>query len=116
MNPNSTSYPHYGARGISVCDRWLEFTAFRDDMGERPAGHTLDRIDTDGDYGPSNCRWATESEQQRNKRKSRVTPEIEKEIYALRAAGHSLSKTAASLGLLLYDVKNVLYRWKRRGK
>lgn len=70
-NPNATGYGRYGGRGITVCDRWrADFTAFLADMGERPSiDHSIDRIDTDGNYEPSNCRWATRSEQQQNKRR-----------------------------------------------
>lgn len=70
-NPNVERYICYGGRGIKVCDRWLNsFQNFLEDMGRRPDnGYSIDRINVDGDYEPSNCRWATASEQQQNKRK-----------------------------------------------
>lgn len=68
-NKNSTSYKWYGARGIKVCKKWESFDSFYKDMGERPKGMTLDRIDSNKNYEPSNCKWSTPSEQALNRRK-----------------------------------------------
>lgn len=66
-NPKNARYASYGARGISVCERWMDVLNFVADMGPRPEGKTLDRWpDTSGDYEPGNCRWATPQEQNRN--------------------------------------------------
>lgn len=66
-NPRNKDFRHYGGQGVRVCERWQSFENFYADMGE-PNGLTLDRVDCSGDYEPGNCRWATWSQQNRNKR------------------------------------------------
>lgn len=69
LNPNNPYYSYYGGRGITVCERWREsFEDFLQDMRERPPGHSLDRIDNDGNYEPGNCRWVLPAMQTENRR------------------------------------------------
>lgn len=68
-NPNNADYPNYGGRGIAVCSRWADFALFFADMGPRPEGKTLDRINSNGGYSPDNCRWLDSEGQANNQRR-----------------------------------------------
>jgi hypothetical protein len=68
LNPRSKNFPQYGGRGIRVCERWQDFENFLADMGEKPVGTSIDRVDMNGNYELSNCRWVTSKDQARNRR------------------------------------------------
>ena len=91
-------YPDYGGRGIKVCERWLSFDAFLADMGDRPPGLSLDRRDNDGDYTPDNCRWATQTEQNRNSRHCKLTFAKVEEILGRLEHGERPASIAARFG------------------
>jgi hypothetical protein len=96
------AYPRYGGRGIKICARWNLFEHFFADMGARPPGHCLDRIDNNGDYSPENCRWATWIEQQNNRRDCRY--------YTMDGRTQSLSQWARELGIKQDTAKKRLNR------
>jgi len=115
-NPNHKSFAGYGGRGISVCDSWMNSVeAFLKDMGRRPSPqHSIDRKNNDGNYEPGNCRWAIQSEQNRNKRCTRLNVDIVRKIRALAKDSHRLCEIARMLNVPYTSVKNVVlgYIWK----
>jgi hypothetical protein len=90
-NPNNVNWPRYGGRGITVDPRWDSFQNFIDDMGEKPPGMQIDRIDNDGPYAPGNCRWATATEQANNRSTNR--------LITFDGRTQTLSKWAFEVGL-----------------
>ena len=91
-NPKTGAYRYYGGRGIKVCDRWQnDFSAFEADMGPRPPGLTVERVDNDGPYAPWNCKWATRAEQNKNQRSKAVMGALRKMHAERRAREEALS-------------------------
>lgn len=90
-NPNFRHYDRYGGRGISVCKRWEKFANFLIDMGPRPYGCTIERIDSNGNYTKANCRWATKREQSNNTSRNRN--------YTYRGESHTLTEWCRALSL-----------------
>lgn len=106
-DPTHDSWKYYGHRGISVCDRWVkDFWAFVEDMGDRPSGCSLDRIDADGNYEPQNCRWATKLEQYSHVRN---TPPIR--IASLRGKTAAVSDWCRVLGVS----RNTVHKKMQKG-
>ncbi len=117
LNPKVNNYGSYGGRGIEVCERWMTFENFLADMGPRPAGkrgrrplYTLDRIDNDGNYEPSNCRWATTEEQVKNRRlrKDAVLVDTGDEVLPIMEAARRLSVSHHAMRMRLRAGKPAL--------
>lgn len=97
--PTASDYGRYGGRGITVCERWESFQDFIADMGERPAGTSIDRIDVNGNYEPANCRWATSVEQGRNRRNTKLEPHEPEQIRWLASLGYIRREIGAFFGI-----------------
>lgn len=97
-NPKTDRYPHYGGRGITVCDKWLHsFIAFYADMGDRPTDkHQIDRTDNDGNYEPGNCRWLTVAENCQNRSNTKLDKNKVIDIRAKNKTGKYSNKDLAS--------------------
>lgn len=102
-NKNRRDYAYYGGRGVVVCERWRNsFQAFALDMGDKPEGMSIDRIDCNGNYEPGNCRWATNKQQSNNKRNNRV--------IVANGEARTISQWAESLGV---DHSAIAYRLRK---
>jgi len=114
-NEKSEQYKDWGGRGIKVCDRWLEsFENFLADMGARPSkNHSIDRKDVNGNYEPSNCRWATKLEQGENRRPNKLILNIETGVFfntlCEAANAHSIKRQALEQRLKRSKSKNLIY-------
>jgi hypothetical protein len=119
-NPRHQKYPAYGGRGIRVCDRWGSFRAFLADVGPRPGpGYTLERIRKNGHYTPGNVRWATQKEQQRNRRTNRTVTIDDRKMTVAEAAerfGVPYSRLIARLDLGWPPERAVSAPRSRRGR
>lgn len=99
LNPKSDKYQWYGGRGIQICERWASFENFLADMGERPIGKTIDRIDNDGHYELGNCRWATHKEQTRKQKAVKLNEGLVEQLRADRAAGMTYRALGRKYGI-----------------
>jgi hypothetical protein len=108
-NPRNKKYKDYGSRGITVCDRWMDFNSFKSDMGERPYSYLLERKNNNGNYEPNNCIWATPKQQNRNKRSVKYLG-LAETIFQLRAAGIQRKEIVALTGANVATVKAIIAR------
>lgn len=97
--PERDAEAKHARRGIKVCERWLDFANFLADMGERPSGTTIDRVNNDGDYEAGNCRWSTPVEQARNRRNAKLDYETALEIAKRMLAGARAADIAREFGV-----------------
>jgi len=118
-NPRQVNWPDYGGRGIKVCDRWLHsFCAFLEDMGERPPGMSIDRIDHNGGYSPDNCRWATPHQQRRENNSGILPSSVLQDIEEGLQRGESIRRLSARTGAnrkLISSIKRG-ERWPTYGR
>lgn len=110
-NPANKKYHLYGGRGIKVCDRWAaSFEAFSEDMGERPKGMSVERINGDLGYSKDNCKWATSTEQNRNLSTNVLSPGMAQLMRLLRAGGHSVREVSKLTKASYQNAYDVLVR------
>lgn len=113
--PSQDQYKYYGGRGISVCGRWLNgdglksgYECFLADMGPRPDGMTIDRLDVDGNYEPGNCRWSSQQEQMLNTRASKFTMADRRRVVSLHRTGLSDVSVSREMGMSRRYVRQII--------
>ena len=113
-NENCASYSDYGGRGIAVCPEWQAFENFVRDMGMKPPGATIDRIDNSRGYEKANCRWSSPDLQNQNRRSSRLNPDLVREVRRRIASGERTRSVARSLDIPESTISMVANRhtWK----
>lgn len=116
-DPTHPKYGRYGLRGIKVCRRWDDYLCFLHDMGRKPQGkYSIDRCNNNGNYTPTNCRWATAEVQSRNTSKTVITLGVAKKIRALRLSGMTQAQIVAATGIARCHIGNVIYRRTKRDR
>jgi hypothetical protein len=106
-NSNHHAFKDYGARGIQVCDKWRTFEGFFDDMGNQPKGMTLERKDNSAGYSKDNCKWATVTEQARNRRSTKLSESKVVEIKRMLENGVTQSAIAAQFDVTRSAISHV---------
>lgn len=116
-NKNNSHYNMYGGRGITVCVEWRSFEVFYADMGKRPKGHSIDRIDINGNYEPGNCKWSSAKEQQRNtNRNVRITWNGKTQILKDWACEMGITHCALMFRIKRWGIDRAMSNLKLRGK
>jgi hypothetical protein len=108
-NPRNKDFPDYGGRGIRVCDRWRSYENFLADLGERPPGTSIDRIDNNKGYEIGNVHWASSAQQAQNRRSTKLSVDVARSIRARHSNGETLASIARDVGVSRTMVRNVVH-------
>jgi len=107
LNPKNPNFKNWGGRGITICERWLVFKNFMEDMGERSLGMTLERVDNDAGYFPENCVWADRTAQSRNRRYTKLTMPLANDIRERRSNGETLVELSKFYGVCISSIHRI---------
>lgn len=106
-NPKHHAFKDYGARGITVCEKWRTFAGFFEDMGNQPSGMSIERINNSMGYSKENCKWATATEQARNRRATKLNEDSVVRIKEMLENGVSQSEIAAQFGVTRSSIGHI---------